>query len=262
MLTPAQRQSFDESGYLVLQGVLRGELLARVRREAEMLSSSEGPDVGRRVWHERALFRRRTFREILDVPELIEAARDLIGEDVQLLALDLLLVRPGQGGVGWHRDVTFACNKTLSMNTGIYLQDMTVETGPLRIVPGSHRWERAPEAPRLDPLPGEVSVPVSAGAAVFFDAALWHTGDRNRSGADRLALFPYFGRYFIKRMDNYFTQSLPADLLTSTDPMKRQLLGLGLRPGVPSYHGDDESYNRRGEAGIDFPAVAPTAYPS
>ena len=63
-----------------------------------------------------------------------------------------------------------------------------------------------------------------------------------------------FGRYWIKRMDNYFTQPLPADLLHTADPMKRQLLGLELRPGVASYHGDSEEYNRsRGEPGIDFP---------
>jgi ectoine hydroxylase-related dioxygenase (phytanoyl-CoA dioxygenase family) len=254
MLTVAQRQSFVEAGYIVVEGVLQGELLAAVRREAAALSATEPPNVGRRVWHERALFRRRAFRDVLDVPGLVAAARDLIGDDVQLLALDLLLVRPGQGEVGWHRDVTFVCNKTLSINTGIYLQDMTAETGTLRVVPGSHRWEEKPERPREDPLPGEVRVPVPAGSAVFFDAALWHTGDRNRSPVDRLALFPYFGRYWIKRMDNYFIQPLPANLLFTTDPMKRQLLGLELRPGVPSYHGDDESYNRRGEAGIDFPS--------
>ena len=55
-------------------------------------------------------------------------------------------------------------------------------------------------------------------------------------------------------MDNYFTQPLPAVLLQTKDPMKRQLLGLELRPGVASYHGDDAGYNRRGEPGIDYPA--------
>jgi hypothetical protein len=55
-----------------------------------------------------------------------------------------------------------------------------------------------------------------------------------------------------QRMDAHFTQPLPAELAQTTDPMKRQLLGLGLRDGVPSYHGDDPSYNARGEAGIDF----------
>ncbi len=53
-------------------------------------------------------------------------------------------------------------------------------------------------------------------------------------------------------MDNFFTQPLPADLLHTDDPMKRQLLGLGLRAGVVSYHGGDENINRRGEPGIDF----------
>ncbi len=47
---------------------------------------------------------------------------------------------------------------------------------------------------------------------------------------------------------------LSGDLLHTPAPWKRQRLGLGLRPGVASYHGDDEGYNRRGEAGIDFPA--------
>ncbi len=254
MLTLAEKEFFEASGYLVVEGVLRGELLGAVQRESEALATTVSPDRSTRVWHERALFRRKAFRDVLDVAPLIETASDLLGEDVQLLAIDLLLVRPGHGGVGWHRDVTFVCNKTLSINTGIYLYDMTEEMGPLRVRPGSHRWEALPDSPRSEPLKGEVRVPVSAGSAVFFDAALWHTGDRNRSDENRLGLFAYFGHYWIKRMDNYFTQPLPADLLYTKDPMKRQLLGLGLRPGVPSYHGDDENYNRRGEPGIDFPS--------
>jgi ectoine hydroxylase-related dioxygenase (phytanoyl-CoA dioxygenase family) len=253
MVTDDQKREFEEAGYLVVEDVLRGELLDEVRRASQALADAEPPGVDRRVWHERVLFRRPAFRKVLDVPALVETARGLIGEDVQLLAMDLLLVRAGRGNVGWHRDIQFVCNKTLSVNTGIYLQDLTDANGPLRVVPGSHRAEGHP--PQTDDLPGQAEVRVPAGAAVFFDAGLWHAAPPNRSGEDRLALFPYFGRYWIKRMDNYFTQSLPADLLATTDPLKRQLLGMGLRPGVPSYHGDDEAYNRnRGEAGIDFPA--------
>ena len=70
-----------------------------------------------------------------------------------------------------------------------------------------------------------------------------------------MGLFAYFGKYWIKRMDNYYTQPLPPDLLTTDDEMKRQLLGLELRPDVQSYHGDNESYNHRGEPGIDYPSV-------
>jgi len=255
MVSKIQKMSFEADGFLVVPSVLAPDLLTELRAEAESLSRSEPTDVGRRVWHERVLFRRLAFRKLLDSPLLIEAETALLGEDVQLLALDLLLTRPGQGEIAWHRDIGFVCNKTLSINTGIYLQDMTEDVGPLRVVPGSHRWENFP--PGAGPIEGEITVPVNAGDAVLFYAGLWHTGDKNQSDQDHLAVFPYFGKYWIKRMDNYFTQPLPADLLQTADPVKRQLLGLGLRPGVGSYHGDDECYNRRGEAGLDFPMNRP-----
>lgn len=252
MLTDTQKQSFETDGFLVVEDVLTGTLLADIRAAAKALIALDPPEVRRRVWHERVLFRRAPFRNIFTLPRLVESARDLIGADVQLLALDLLYTAPHEGEVAWHRDVTFTCNKTLSMNTGIYLDDMTPLNGPLRVIPGSHRTEQPPP-PNDRPAAGERVVPVRAGTAVFFDAGLLHTGDRNNADAPRLALFPYFGRYFVKRMDNYFTQPLPAELLRSTDPLTRQLLGLGLTPGAPNYHGDDENYNRaRGERGIDF----------
>ncbi|GEM_PF-1781408 len=246
------RTKTELRGFLVLERLFRGDFLAEIQQESSSLSATE-PSESRRVWHERALFRRKAFRNVLGHEPLIGAAQDLLGKDVQLLAIDLLVVRPGHGEVGWHRDVTFACNKTLSLNTGIYLSDMTEEMGPLRVLPGSHRCDDPPKERGADPLQGEVRVHVPAGTAVFFDAALWHTGDRNTSAKDRMGLFAYFGKYWIKRMDNFFTQQLPADLLSTEDPIKRQLLGLELRPGVASYHGDNESYNRRGEPGIDFP---------
>lgn len=165
--------------------------------------------------------------------------------------MDLLMVRPNSGNIGWHRDAGFVANKTLSINTGIYLQDMSPELGLLWVWPGSHRREAWTVENNV--CPDAVPVWVNAGSAVLFDAALWHSGDHNATpDRQRFAIYPYFGKYFIKRMDAHFTPPLPAELLRTQDPLKRQLLGLGLRNGVPSYHGDDPSYNERGEAGIDF----------
>ncbi len=249
-LSPEQQLFFQTHGYLVVEDMLTGDRLAAIQAEARELATTEPQTVTTRVWHERALFRRPAFRDLLNVEPLLDTAEGLLGPDVQLLALDLLMTRPGCGQTGWHRDVAFVCNKTLSINTGIYLQDMTDAVGPLRVVPGSHRREQFP--PSEETLPGEIKVAVKAGSAVMFDAGLWHTGSPNASADIRFGLFPYFGRYFVKRMQDHFTQNLPADLLLTTNPLKRQLLGLGLRPGVLSYHGDDESYNRRGERGVDF----------
>jgi ectoine hydroxylase-related dioxygenase (phytanoyl-CoA dioxygenase family) len=253
MLTNAQTHAFEQDGYLVLEHAIPLDLISAMREEGERMAAADQPQTTRRTWHERALFRRPVFRKLLDVQPLIEAQRDLLGDDVQLLALDLLLVRPASGNIGWHRDVSFMCDKTLSINTAIYLQDMTLEMGFLYVWPGSHRRETWQVKDNV--CPDAIPVKVSAGTAVLFDAALWHSGDKNSSpNINQLAVFPYFGKYFVKRMDAYFSQPLPAELLHSTDPMKRQLLGLGLRPGAPNYHGDDPSYNSRGEAGLDFAA--------
>ena len=254
MLAHDQLTAFEQSGYFVLEGVFRGEHLAALQQESEALAAAlPASEEEFHIWHERVLFRRRAFRDVLDSSELVEALAGVLGDDVQLLSMDLLLIGPGHDRRRWHRDVSFVCNKALSVNAGIYLYDMTPQMGPVRIVPGSHRREDGPPE-GVDPLDGQIEVPVSAGDVVVFDAGIWHSSGVNRTTRNRLALFGYFGRYWIKRMDNYFTQPLPADLLQTADPMKRQLLGLGLRPGVASYHGDSEEYNRsRGEPGIDFP---------
>ena len=252
MISESQKRLFETQGYLVVENVLRGPELAALRGEAEAIAALDPNTQGARPWHELVLYRRPVFRYLLENSSLIQAAAGLIGDDIQLLAMDLLATAPGKGGIGWHRDVTFVCNKTISMNTGLYLQDLDEQVGLLKVVPGTHRSEHVPTPDANGVCDGEVVVRAKAGQAIFFDAALWHTGGGNRSTANRLSVFAYFGRYWVKRMNAHFTQPLPADLAQSTNPMTRQLLGLRLRDGIANYHGDDESYNLRGEPGIDY----------
>jgi ectoine hydroxylase-related dioxygenase (phytanoyl-CoA dioxygenase family) len=99
-----------------------------------------------------------------------------------------------------------------------------------------------------------VSIPVKAGTAIIHDSGLWHSASPNAATADCWALFPIFGPYWIKRRDESLLSRLPADLLRAEDPLVRQLVGVALRPGAPTYLGDSEVYNRRGDEGIDYPS--------
>ncbi len=251
IISADQVSEFERQGYLVMDGAVPLSLIERMRIDADAISSQSTEGV--KAMHERALFRRQAFRDLIRCESLTRAAESLIGPDVQLLALDLLLTRSANRSTPWHADVVFSCNKTLSINTAIYLQDLNVEIGQLGIVPGSHRWQRVPSAEEMQETPpGAIWLSPKAGSAVFFDAAIWHTGGINRTNANRLGVFAYFGHYFLKRMDAHFTQPLPAEFLQASDPLVRQLLGLGLRQGAPNYNGDAPSYNHRGEVGIDF----------
>ncbi|CAL4869697.1 hypothetical protein MMA231_03989 (plasmid) [Asticcacaulis sp. MM231] len=251
MLTSAQHAKFRKDGYLFLPGLLPAALINDLRRESESLLGA-GPK--RQAWNERACFRRKPFRDLLTDETLISIVRDLVGDDLQLLALDLRIVGPGVGRVDWHRDTSFVCDRTLAVNCAIYLQDTSERLGPLQIVPESHRSEAEPSAPD-ETLAGGVTLPGPAGSVVIHDAATWHTASPNRTGDRCWMAFPFFGKFWIKRMDHYFTQPLPAALTQSHDPVIRQLVGVELQPGVRSFLGDSAEYNLRGEVGIDFEAA-------
>jgi len=248
MFTPTQRDQFDETGYLFVPGLVPQDLVRALRSDADAILAAS-PD--RRAWNELACFRRASFRRLLENERLIGGVRDLLGDDMQLLALDLRAVRPGEGRIDWHRDTNFVCDQTLAVNCAIYLQDTDTRLGPLQVAPRTHRSKEVPEGNDLA-LQETAALSGPAGSVVFHDAATWHTASLNRSAEDCWMAFPFFGRFWIKRMDRYFTQALPASLTRHRDPLIRQLVGVELQPGVRSFLGDSPEYNLRGEAGIDF----------
>ena len=71
------------------------------------------------------------------------------------------------------------------------LDDFTLDNGPLRAVPGSHRWQRRPREAMHDvyaPHPGEVVITGRAGSVVVMNAHTWHGALANRTARERRAL--------------------------------------------------------------------------
>ena len=197
------------------------------------------------------MIREQAFLDLVTIPRLLEAVRGALGDDLQLLALDSLETPPDAGRAReWHADFRERIPATVCVNCGLYLQDMTDEVGPLRVIPGSHRWDRQPsEEEQHRPLDGEQTVYIDAGDCVVFDAQLWHTGSSNGSDRPRRAIFAYYGKFWMKRMDAYYESALPEALTSAdADPVLRQLFGL--ESTVASVHGDD--YNAPIRAGADF----------
>ena len=56
-----------------------------------------------------------------------------------------------------------------------------------------------------------------------------------RHDQPRRAIFPYFGHYWIKRMDEFYRRPLPEYIVAHDDPLVRQLFGRGI--AVASVHG-------------------------
>jgi hypothetical protein len=71
------------------------------------------------------------------------------------------------------------------------LDDFTLDNGPLRAVPDSHRWHQRPQDVMPDvyaPHPGEVVITGRAGSVVVVNAHTWHGALANRTSRERRAL--------------------------------------------------------------------------
>jgi ectoine hydroxylase-related dioxygenase (phytanoyl-CoA dioxygenase family) len=231
-------------GFGIVRGLLERDEAAELHRlvgdvTARIVRTGQA-SAGRASANERALLREPRLLEVLTRAPLLDTVREAIGEDFQLLAYDSLDTAAGNGSAReWHADFRERVPATLCVNCGIYLQDMTPEVGQLHVVPGSHRWSRGPKADEEGrPLEGEFALDLDAGDCVVFDAQLWHTGSRNDSDRARRAVFAYFGRSWMKRMDAFYETPLPASVTKGdADPVLRQLFGI--ESPFPSVHGAD-----------------------
>jgi hypothetical protein len=223
MLTPDEKQFFLENGYFHARGVLTGEHLALIQSEFERVWGLEQPKA-----NQHKLLKYPAFIDLVEHPPILERHRAIFGDQTQLLQYDFLRQGPRNESFperGWHRDFTFPGDTPVSINTILYLDDMTEEVGPTRVVPGSHRgtaWP--PEEKRNQPLPGEIAVYARAGDAAFINSAIWHTGGRNKSEGLRRGIYLYYGYWWLKPYEG--EQQRPWQCFENASEQRLKLLGV------------------------------------
>lgn len=226
MVTPEENEFFFKNGYLHAKGVLTPDHLEQIRTEFDRVW-----DTGRRC-SQNELLTHKTFIELIEHPAILDRHRAVFGDQVQLLQYDFLRQGPRNESFplrGWHRDFVFPGDPPLSINTILYLDDMTEERGPTYVVPGTHRGTELPPKERANlPLEGEVAALASAGDAVFINSAIWHSGARNRSDGPRRGIYLYYGYWWLKHYDP--DHQRPWQCLENASPQRLQLLGVKM-PG-------------------------------
>ena len=145
---------------------------------------------------------------------LLDFAELVVGPHVQLESITYRRTapqNPADGDVlGFHRDM-FAFfpedgvyHRPLLFNALTYLQDLTDESGPLRIIPGSHmRALRMTREEARRPHPEEVIVYPQAGDVAVFHCSMLHSGTANRSNDYRYLFFLTLNHSWLKHRANY-----------------------------------------------------------
>ncbi len=137
------------------------------------------------------------MRRYLAHPSMVKVLTEIIGLNVKAMQSMLFIKASGKPGQAWHQDEAFIPTRDRSLTGGwIALDDATLESGCLWVIPGSHKlgtlWPtQVQNDDRFDctaestgfPYSDSDAIPVQvkAGAIVFFNGYLLHRSFPNKS---------------------------------------------------------------------------------
>jgi len=206
-LSPAERDFYDENGYVRVEGLLSPEEAAFYREEVHALARRQGSNdatwssvrgTGTSIVHSHDVhFRSAAFTRLLVDPRFTGVAQDIIGPNVQLHHNKMFIKPPEKGSpFPMHQDVDYFPHRDHSMIACIlHFDDAPEEKGCLRVYPGSHRLGPLPSVgddhhlpEDIYPLAAATPIPARAGDAIFFSYLLVHGSGLNVSDEPRTTL--------------------------------------------------------------------------
>jgi ectoine hydroxylase-related dioxygenase (phytanoyl-CoA dioxygenase family) len=223
-LPPAEKESLDRLGYVVLPDIIDTGWLARIRTAFEPAADSERS--GTR--HAGELIQKdEAFDGVLTHPKILAAVYHVLRRSFKVLALGGRDPLPGYGLQGLHTDwyPRTAASEPFSVATALWLLDDFIENnGATRVIPGSHLWLKPLPKPMKQPEakhPNQRIVIAKAGSALVFNGHLWHGGTRNESSRPRRVI----QCQVVAREMGLMAQTQP-DIPARLTPAARYILGI------------------------------------
>jgi len=191
-----QIRHLEVEGYVVLPEILKSDLIAKLKSEladVEMTHASYSVHQARGVkqpqWHSRAV------AELIGYPPVVELLTDLMGPDIVFTRGFFQRTQPGCPGISMHTDgqphgsdlfgFEGSCPRLLRVL--YYLDELTPERAPFRLIPRSHISFHAEASPyvRYKSHPEEITLLVPAGSAVLVPSLLLHGSHPNKDTQSR-----------------------------------------------------------------------------
>ncbi|MEO2169520.1 MAG: phytanoyl-CoA dioxygenase family protein [bacterium] len=231
---------FREHGWAVLEGLLDGELVARVRRAlvaAAEASEAQGISTrledldpgGRNVRVFNLIAHDPVFVDLVAHPEVVPYVETLLDNDMMISNFTANIGLPGSGSMNAHCDQSTIMPepwpKLFAMNAIWCLDDTDAGNGATHYLPGSHRFHQFSDVPE-DPRKGMLPFEAKAGSVILMDGRVWHTSGVNRStDRERALLFAFYSRSFLRLQANWW-QVLSRETRRSLSPQMKAWLGL------------------------------------
>jgi ectoine hydroxylase-related dioxygenase (phytanoyl-CoA dioxygenase family) len=185
----------EVEGYLVLPNLLSTEHMARLKAQTAKLETKAVDYSVHQQIRSNIQFEGGAITELAAHPPAIAFLKELMGEEIILMSYSYARSEPGHPGISLHTDGQPYGSKIFGFEGSCpwlvrvlyYLDELTPEVSPFRVVPGSHLSMHADANPykRYESHPEERMVPVKAGSAVLINHRVFHgnfpnTGSRSR----------------------------------------------------------------------------------
>ena len=223
----------QQDGYVVFPGFLAADRVTRLANEVERLYEAEGENAGSEFRMEpnsrrlaNLVDKGEIFRRLITVPEILDAIEAVLGPEFKLSSLNARSANPqSDSAQPLHADMGAIADERgyWVCNTVWMLDDFTPVNGALRVVPGSHRFHKLPEANSR--YSEEILVTGRAGTVVVMNAHMWHGGTANHTDAPRRAIHGFYCRSD-KPQQQYQKALLRPETVAALTAQERRILAL------------------------------------
>ena len=262
---PAQIQQLEVEGYLVLPDLLESEHLLRLKEATAQLPTVAVDYSPHQQVAGDIQFACPEITQLIGHPPTTSFLAELFGDEIVMMTYAYARSEPGHPGISLHTDgqpygseiFGYAGSCPVLVRVLYYLDDLTPDVSPFRVVPRSHLSLHAEANPylRYESHPEEVMVTAQAGSAVLIHPQVFHGNFPNRGDRSRELLAIAYRPAWAGPVAE-IPEWDPRELET-VDPAVRAFLGSrNQRQG--DFHGGNKPANMPTEA----PGINPSRWPS
>jgi ectoine hydroxylase-related dioxygenase (phytanoyl-CoA dioxygenase family) len=247
--------SLERDGAVIIDGLLSGEVVARVNREVDAAVAAADPD-GPMFNPMAKAFMGAFTKNVPGVPGISRTFATQVMCHPTLLAVADAVLRPGcarfqlnlgqilERGPGsedqWlHRDEGVWVDvpkpsPELQLASVIALVDFTSDNGATRVVPGSHRWPDRHLPMDQQSVPGADQIAVAempAGSAVVYTGGVIHGGGANRTTTPRRAVHLSYCLGWLRTEENNYL-SIPPAIAAGLPRQAQEVLGYSVYDAI------------------------------
>lgn len=230
---------FESDGYVVFENAIPSNQVEALREALLRAERDHGLGYGETDFEGRHTVRiynllvyGEEFWGVPIDPVALAFAERILGEELQLSALQAITLCPGQVEQPMHADDQLIPvpkpHPAFTLNCMWAISDFTEENGATHLVPGSHRAGSNPEAGvEYETVQGTML----AGSLLFLHGSLWHKGGANRTDERRFAISSDYTAGFLRGQENQLL-AVPSEMMRRFPRRLQELCGYSTYRGL------------------------------